>query len=267
MSRYQNFAEVYDLFMDGVPYDRWAENITEILSSHAVRDGLVLDLCCGTGQMTRRLAFAGYDMIGVDLSEDMLSLARSSGGDGILYLHQDMRSFELYGTVRAVVSVCDSMNYLESKEELFQVFSLVENYLDPGGLFLFDLNTAHKYRDLLGDRTFAENREEGSFIWENTYSEETGVNEFDLTFYVKEQGESYRRFEEVHLQRSFSMREVEEMLSQASLRLLAIHDLTAQEEDPDAPMKESVCAAEAERAERVLFVAQETRKGRSSKEG
>ncbi len=260
MSRYQNFAEVYDLFMDGVPYDRWAENITGILSSHGIRDGLVLDLCCGTGQMTRRLALAGYDMIGVDLSEDMLSLAKQSGGEEILYLRQDMRSFELYGTVRAVVCVCDSMNYLESKEELLQVFSLVENYLDPGGLFLFDLNTAHKYRDLLGDRIFAENRPEGSFIWENTYTEQTGENEFDLTFYVKEQGESYRRFEEVHLQKSFSLREVEETLSEASLRLLVIHDLTAQEENPDAPMKETASIKEAERAERVLFVAQETRK-------
>ncbi len=246
--------------MDGVPYDRWAQNITDILSSYDIRDGLVCDLCCGTGQMTRRLSAAGYDMIGVDLSEDMLSLAQRSGEEGILYLNQDMRSFELYGTVRAVICICDSMNYLESKEELLQVFRLVENYLDPGGLFLFDLNTAHKYRDLLGDRTFAENRPEGSFIWENTYSEQTGENEYDLTFYVKEQGESYRRFEEVHVQKAFSMQEVEEALSQASLRELSIYDLTAQEEDPDALMREVFSAKEAECAQRVLFVAQETQK-------
>ena len=266
MSRYGSFAEVYDLFMDGVPYDRWAENIRGVLASCDIKDGLVLDLCCGTGQMTRRLAAAGYDMIGVDLSEEMLSHAGRTGEEGILYLNQDMRSFELYGTVRAVVSVCDSMNYLQGKEELLTVFRLVENYLDPGGLFLFDLNTAHKYRDLLGDRTFAENRAEGSFIWENDFSEETGENESDLTFYVKEQGESYRRFEEVHVQQAFPLRDVEEALSEAHLRLLSIYDLTAQDTDPLAPMREIPSAEEAEKAERVLFVAQETRKEGSIRE-
>jgi len=133
--------------------------------------------------MTRLLAKSGYDMIGVDNSEEMLQIARDAGtqGDGILYLLQDMREFELYGTVRAVVSVCDSINYILEEEELLEVFRLVNNYLDPGGIFIFDMNTIYKYRDLLGETTICENREEGSFIWDNYYDEEERMNQYDLT--------------------------------------------------------------------------------------
>lgn len=112
----------------------------------------------------------------------------------ILYLLQDMREFELYGTVRAVVSICDAMNYILTEEELRQVFCLVNNYLDPGGIFVFDLNTDYKYRDLLGDTTLAESREECSFIWENTWYEEEQVNEYDLTIFKKEKNGLFRRY-------------------------------------------------------------------------
>ena len=149
---YESFAQVYDMFMDNVPYEAWKEYILRELKKEKIDSGLVLDLGCGTGRMTRLLAQAGYDMIGVDVSDEMLMIARdisAEAEDGILYLLQDMREFELYGTVRAVVSVCDSMNYIMEEEELYQVFSLVNNYLDPGGLFVFDLNTIYKYEKLL----------------------------------------------------------------------------------------------------------------------
>ena len=106
-------------------------------------------------------------MIGVDNSAEMLEIAREHPDDGILYLQQDMREFELYGTVKAVVCVCDSMNYLLEEEDLAEVFSLVHNYLDQDGIFIFDMNTLYKYRDLIGDATICENREHESFIWEN----------------------------------------------------------------------------------------------------
>ena len=127
-------------------------------------------------------------MIGADCSEDMLEIAgekKEKSGYDILYLLQDMRKFELYGTVRAVVSICDSMNYIMSEEELLQVFRLVNNYLDPEGIFIFDMNTIYKYRELLGDATIAENREACSFIWENSWYEEERVNEYDLTIFEK----------------------------------------------------------------------------------
>ena len=174
MDAYTSFASVYDQFMDNIPYEEWGKYVRELLLEHGIKDGLVLDLGCGTGSMTEVLADYGYDMIGVDISEDMLEIAmekRLESGQDILYLLQDMREFELYGTVGAVVSICDSVNYLLEEEDLVDTFKLVNNYLDPGGLFIFDLNTEYKYRELLGDRTIAEDREDESFIWDNYYDE------------------------------------------------------------------------------------------------
>ena len=167
MEAYTSFAAVYDVFMDDVPYEEWCEYVCGILQEYGIRDGLVLDLGCGTGTMTRLLAEQGYDMIGVDCSEDMLELAQEKEAGkslNILYLLQDMREFELYGTVRAVVCICDSINYILEEEELLQVFRLVNNYLDPGGLFLFDLNTVYKYREVIGDATIMRRRESMNMI-------------------------------------------------------------------------------------------------------
>ena len=189
MEAYTSFAYVYDTFMDNVPYGEWARHIREKLCEHGVTDGIVLDLGCGTGTMTERLAGYGYDMIGVDNSEEMLELAmekKTESGYDILYLLQDMRGFELYGTVRAVVSVCDSVNYITEPDELEEVFRLVNNYRDPKGIFLFDFNTVHKYRDVIGDSTIAEDRGVCSFIWDNRYYEKEQINEYDLTLFIAE---------------------------------------------------------------------------------
>lgn len=189
MEAYTSFAYVYDTFMDNVPYGEWARHIREKLCEYGVTDGIVLDLGCGTGTMTERLAGYGYDMIGVDNSEEMLELAmekKTESGYDILYLLQDMRGFELYGTVRAVVSVCDSVNYITEPDELEEVFRLVNNYLDPKGIFLFDFNTVHKYRDVIGDSTIAEDRGVCSFIWDNRYYEKEQINEYDLTLFIAE---------------------------------------------------------------------------------
>lgn len=189
MEAYTSFAYVYDTFMDNVPYGEWASHIREKLGEHGVTEGIVLDLGCGTGTMTERLAEYGYDMIGIDNSEEMLELAmekKMESGYDILYLLQDMREFELYGTVRAVVSVCDSVNYITEPDELEKVFCLVNNYLDPKGIFLFDFNTVYKYRDVIGDSTIAEDRGVCSFIWDNRYYEKEQINEYDLTLFIAE---------------------------------------------------------------------------------
>lgn len=244
---YGSFAQVYDLFMDNVPYEAWREYILRELRKEGIDSGLLLELGCGTGRMTRILSDAGYDMIGVDISEDMLMIARdlsSEREDGILYLLQDMREFELYGTVRAVVSVCDSMNYILEEEELYQVFSLVNNYLDPGGLFIFDLNTVYKYETLLAEHTFCETREEGSFIWENFYDREEQVNEYDLTLFIREEEELYRRYEETHIQRAYAIDTVKALLERAGLALVGVYDVETGQ-------------AIREDSERIYFVAKE----------
>lgn len=250
MAMYESFARVYDTFMDNIPYREWSEYLTGLLGQYGVESGLVLELGCGTGSMTRLLARAGYDMIGVDNSMDMLEIAmeKQEGEESsILYLLQDMREFELYGTVSAVVSVCDSMNYITDEKDLLQVFRLVSNYLDPGGIFIFDLNTVYKYRELLGEATIAENREEGSFIWENSFDEESGINEYDLTLYIREpEGGLYERYEETHYQRAYDLETVKELIGQAGLKLEAVYDAFTRE----APGPES---------ERVYIVAREVR--------
>lgn len=226
MEAYTSFAQVYDLFMDNVPYEEWCEYIKSLLKEYKIEDGLVLDLGCGTGKLTRLLEDAGYDMIGIDYSGEMLEIAREHQEEdsNILYLLQDMREFELYGTVRAVVSVCDSMNYITEEEDLLQVFRLVNNYLDPKGLFIFDLNTVYKYKELLGETTISENREEGSFIWDNYYEEEEQINEYDLTLFIKEKDNLYRKYEETHFQKAYTLEKVKELLEKAGMEFVAAYD-------------------------------------------
>lgn len=247
MDAYTGFASVYDLFMDNIPYEEWCDYLTGLLKEQGVEDGLVLDLGCGTGTLTRLLADRGYDMIGVDVADEMLGIAMEQEAEdpkGILYLLQDMREFELYGTVRAVVSICDSMNYIMEYEDLVQVLRLANNYLDPGGVFIFDLNTIYKYRDTMGETTIAENREEGSFIWENFYDAEEQVNEYDLTLFIREEDGRFQKYEETHYQRAYDLEEVAQAVREAGMELVAMYDAFTK----DAPKPDS---------ERVYVIARE----------
>lgn len=170
-------------------------------------------------------------MIGVDDAEEMLSVAREKqDSEQILYLQQDMRSFELYGTVRAVVSICDCMNYLLEEEDLFKTFQLVNNYLDPDGIFIFDFNTIYKYKEVMGDTVIAENREDCSFIWENYYDVEEEINEYDLTIFVQTQEDLFQRFTETHLQRGYTLEQMQEILQKAGLVFLKAIDVDTQGE-------------------------------------
>ncbi len=261
MESYTDFAYVYDTFMDETPYEEWCTFIKESIEKYGISkpknieegqetrhnpeakhaDGvedfeqgrlldsernLVLDLGCGTGTLTEMMANLGYDMIGVDNSCDMLRIAKEKqeqSGLEILYLLQDMRELELYSTVGTIYSVCDSINYILEKEELSEVFALVHNYLYPGGVFIFDFNTLYKYAEVIGDTTIAENREECSFIWENFFDPEDGINEYDLTLFVKD-GEHYNRFSETHYQRGYTLEEMQKLVTESGLEILLIQD-------------------------------------------
>lgn len=227
MEAYTSFAEVYDIFMDNVSYEEWAGYLCGVLQEHGISDGLVLELGCGTGNLAMQFSEAGYDMIGVDASPEMLEIAvdkKVAGGYDILYLLQDMREFELYGTVRAVVSACDSINYITEPEDLVQVFRLVNNYLDPSGIFVFDFNTDYKYREVLGNRTIAEDREESSFIWDNYYEEETRINEYELTLFIREEDGRYGKYQETHYQKGYTLEEMKEYLRRAGMEFVAAYD-------------------------------------------
>lgn len=237
---YGDFAYVYDELMDATPYEFWCDRIEELIKKYGVSKpdrnatdvldserNLVLDLGCGTGTLTEMLYERGYDCIGVDNSESMLNVAmekKAKNGYEILYLLQDMRELELYSTIGTVISVCDSVNYLLEEEDLLQTFLLVNNYLFPGGIFIFDFNTEYKYREIIGDTTIAENREDCSFIWDNIYDEETCINEYDLTVFVKEKGKLFRRFTETHYQRGYTPAQIKKLLTKAGMTVLEMTD-------------------------------------------
>ena len=228
MDAYTSFASVYDTFMDNIPYEEWAEYLTCILKEYGVNDGLVLDLGCGTGNMTELLAKVGYDMIGIDNAEEMLEIAmekKAKSGQDILYLLQDMREFELYGTVKAVVSICDSVNYITEEDDLLEVFQLVNNYLDPKGMFVFDFNTVHKYRDVLGDQTIAEDREDCSFIWDNYYYDDEQINEYELSLFIKEENSDlYQKYQETHFQKAYDLETMKKLIEQSGLEYITAYD-------------------------------------------
>ena len=222
---YNAIARVYDKLNAEIDYGKWADFFEKCFDKYLCeKPSLVLDLACGTGRMTRELSRRGYDMIGVDGSADMLSCAMEADREGILYLLQDMREFELYGTVAAVVSVCDTMNYITEPEDLKEVFRLVNNYLDPGGCFIFDLKTRKYYRSVLAENVFAENREDCSLIWENYYDEENSLNEYDLTIYAETSKGLYQRFEETHCQRAWGLDEIKDIINEAGMEFVTAYD-------------------------------------------
>ena len=242
---YRSFASVYDEFMDGTDYRLTADRITEMISryglskpSHlrtgaseakdvllAAEKNLVVDLGCGTGKFTEILADRGYDVMGIDLSQEMLGIAlerRDKRGHRTLYLCQDMREFELYGTAGTFVSVGDSVNYLLTDEDMDKLFRRVNTFLFPGGIFVFDFKTLHLYRDVIGDSTIAEDRDDCSFIWENWFDEETNINEYDLTLFIRDEaGEKddnlFRKYREIHRQRGYTLDEMKKFASVAGL--------------------------------------------------
>ena len=242
MEAYTDFAYVYDTFMDETPYEEWRDFLIGIIEKYGIskpvkaedalqsEKNLVLDLGCGTGTLTELLAREGYDMIGVDNSADMLELAmekRAVSGLEILYLLQDMRELELYSTIGTVVSVCDSVNYILEEDELLQVFKLVNNYLFPGGIFVFDFNTVYKYAEVIGDTTIAENREDCSFIWENFYHEEEAVNEYEVTVFVKDDAcgeDCFRRFSETHYQKGYTIEQMVCLVEAAGMQVELVAD-------------------------------------------
>jgi SAM-dependent methyltransferase len=249
MEIYQDFADIYDELMDNTPYEVWADRLDALIRNYGVsrpernaagllesERNLVLDLGCGTGTLTELLYQKGYDMMGVDLSAEMLNRAlekREKSGSEILYLQQDMRELELYSTVGTIFCVCDSLNYILEEKELEAVFSRVENYLFPGGIFIFDFNTDYKYREVIGNTTIAENREDCSFIWDNYYDSEAQINEYDLTVFVREEGEKFRRFTENHFQRGYSPEQMAALAVRVGLQLVEITDADTGEDVED----------------------------------
>lgn len=245
MDAYTGFAYVYDEYMDNIPYDEWGDYMLSLMKENGVTEGMmVTELGCGTGTVTRRMAKEGYSCVGIDLSEDMLSIASEKSYDDeydIIYSCQDMRDFALPYEADAMISIGDSMNYITTVEDLKSVFKCVYENLKEGGVFIFDLKTIHFFRDILADNTFAENREDSAFIWDNFYDEDNRNNEYQLAVFVKSEDGSFERFMEEHYQHGFTIDEVKESIISQGLKLKSVYNAFSKEQ----PGEES---------ERIYFV-------------
>ncbi len=229
MSEYSAIAHVYDRLNADIDYGAWADFVEACFARHLpARPSLVLDLACGTGSMTHVLAARGYDMIGVDRSPEMLSTAYARAGEVMpLFLCQDMRSFELYGTVGAVVCCLDSINYLIGKNDLDRCFRTVHNYLDPDGLFLFDVNTPYKFANVYADNAYIlEDEIDGRAVfcgWQNAYDPTSGLCDFYLTLFEEDEDGRYLRTEETQHERCFSHTELLDALTKAGFSHLGTY--------------------------------------------
>ncbi|NMB33719.1 MAG: class I SAM-dependent methyltransferase [Clostridium sp.] len=221
---YSDFAYVYDKLMYDIDYIKWADYIEKIFSMSSFKPSLILDLGCGTGSLCIEMDKRGYEMIGVDSSIDMLNCAKNKSLQrDILYINQDMTNFELYGTVDVVLSLMDSINYLLYRKDIKKVFLLVKNYLNPGGFFIFDVNTPFKFKHIFGDNVFYDVSEHVSYIWQNNYDNEKEICEFDLTFFIKD-GEHYKRYDEIHHERCYQIEDLKSMVMESGLELLGVYD-------------------------------------------
>lgn len=225
---YTDFAYVYDLLMEDVDYSKWADYVEALMKMYgAGKPELILDMACGTGSLTLEMAKRGYDMIGIDMSSDMLSCAMdksAQAGLSPLWVCQDMRAFELYGTMDAILCSMDSLNYITNGEDMEQVFTLVRNYLNPGGLFIFDMNTPYKLEHVLGDNLFYEIRDDVTYLWKTCYHAEAAICSFELTFFVREAEDIYRRLDEEQKQRAWEINDIRLALQESGMELVDVFD-------------------------------------------
>ena len=218
MDAYSKFAEVYDSLMDDVPYEKIADIIDSKIKKHNIKNKIIFDLACGTGTLTKELLKKGYELIGADISYDLLEKAQEKNPD-VLFLNQSMDDFELYGTVGVIVCCLDSVNYLLDDESLHKMFKLCNNYLEPDGLLIFDINTEYKFKNILADNIYTYDDEKIFYVWENNFIEEEKVCDFYLTFFVKK-NDVYTRFDEVHTERMYTDDEIVKALTENGFKIL-----------------------------------------------
>ncbi len=224
--QYTALAEYYDKLNSHVPYRNWAEFLHDTVAKYgSAKENIWLDLACGTGAITLELAKLGHEMIGIDLSPDMLMVAREKAAvadQSILWLCQDMQSFELYGTVDAVVCCLDSINYLSSLDAIVKCFSLVNNYLGPGGICIFDVNTPHTFSSIYGDRDYLMEADGVFCGWHNEFDSEKGVCTFDLSIFAEGEDGLWTRMNETQTEYCYSMQDLTVAIEKSGLSLIKV---------------------------------------------
>lgn len=224
---YGLLAPFYDAINADIDYKSWADFIEKASSRFGrARPELVLDLCCGTGRMTLELASRGYDMTGIDYSPEMLDVARGEGegsGFDILWLCQDMREFELYGTVDLAVCCLDSVNHLTKPLELKKCLSLVHNYLIPDGLFIFDINGKEKFEKIYGDNSYVMEEDGAVCVWQNAYDEKSKLCDFYITLFKERADGAYERYDELQTERMYLISDIKRYLKGVGLEFIGAY--------------------------------------------
>ena len=227
MSAYETFASVYDLFMEQVEYDEWLDHIHAVWKKYGITPKTILDLGCGTGSILLPLAQEGFDVIGVDLSPEMLTEAdhkAMEAGVSVRLACQDMTELDLGEQADCILSLCDCMNYLIEDGQLESDFQSIAAHMKKESLFLFDMNTEYKFREVLGQRAFGSAEEAAAYIWENDYDEEEKINEYYVSFFIEQENGLYERVEEYHYERAYTTEEVAQALQAAGMELLEVTD-------------------------------------------
>ena len=223
---YDLLAPIYDEFNADINYSLWGDFIEETVRKYSsFKPSLVLDLGCGTGSMTIELASRGYDMTGVDYSVDMLNIARARAektgySENILWLCQDMREFELYGTVDLAVCCLDGINHLTDRSGLDKCMSLVHNYLVPDGLFIFDINGKSKFENQYSDKSYVMESENAFCVWQNYYDAKKGMCDFYITLFSETEDGKYLRFDEIQREKMYTVRAVKSALAKAGFEFI-----------------------------------------------
>ncbi len=224
---YDLLAPVYDEINQELDYKKWADFIEKTaIEKLGKRPELVLDLASGTGSMTLELASRGYDMIGVDYSTEMLGVARERAeklGLDILWLCQDMREFELYGTVDLVISTLDSINHLTCEKDLIKCLKLVHNYLNPDGIFIFDINGKTKFENIYGNQSYVLETEDSFCVWQNDYNPQTKLCDFYITLFNETEDGAYLRYDEEQTEKMYLISDMKKALSRQGFEFIGAY--------------------------------------------
>lgn len=244
MSGYGCFAEVYDELTGNISYSELAEYYDRLAIKFGGMRGILLDLACGTGSTSVEFSRLGYDVIGVDASVDMLSAAMSKPHENITYLCQDMTELDMFGTLDITVCVLDSINHLGSAEEIRKTFEMVSLFTNPGGLFIFDVNTIFKHREILADNVFVYDTDNVYCVWQNDYDESSADNRVNISldiFRLDENG-NYSRLYEEFSEIAVSREQIEKMLTESGFEVCACYEYLT-ENGPSEQSEKLVFAA------------------------
>lgn len=247
MSAYGCFADVYDRLTSNIDYKELALYYDRIISSHQGKKGILLDLACGTGSMSMQFSKLGYDVIGVDLSTEMLSIAKEKPHDNIEYLCQDMCELDMYGTVDVTVCVLDSINHLDSKDDILRCFKSVSLFSDPDGLFVFDINTVKKHREVLSDNTFVYDMDDVYCVWQNYLDSDTDRVDIALDIFTQDEDGRYIRSCEDFSEMALPLCEIDELLSKSGFTVLDRYDYMTFNEGGEDCEKVIYCCAKEKR--------------------